>query len=368
MVKPKVLIVGKLPPPYYGPAVATQIILNSELKHKFDLIHLKTTVNQSISDFGSFSFGKLLKNIRIYFRLISLLIKHKPDLCLIPISQSTPGFVKDSIFILLSSLFGAKVVLQLRGSNFQNWMAASTQLVRSYIRYCFRQSEGMIVLGEKLKDLFEGYYKKEQIFVVPNGCDLDIQPNKPQDDIIRLLYFANFHPAKGIKEVLEAIAILKAKGIGGFTLKAVGAWNNSVFEQECKQLVEEKQLPVEFRLPTSGDEKWNFFGESDIFLFTPNKPEGHPWVIVEALAAGLPIISTDQGAITESVLDGKNGFIVKSNSPQAIAKQIQLLIDDKNLREKFGAKSKQHYIENFTESNMVENLSKVFNHIISIKN
>jgi len=62
--------------------------------------------------------------------------------------------------------------------------------------------------------------------------------------------------------------------------------------------------------PVVGTQKFELLSSSDIFVFpTYYPPEGHPWVIVEALAAGLPIISTDQGAITESVFHGvrKNG-------------------------------------------------------------
>ena len=58
MGKKTVLIVGKLPPPYIGPAVATNIILNSTLKEEFDLLHLNTKVNQSIDDFGKGGLGK----------------------------------------------------------------------------------------------------------------------------------------------------------------------------------------------------------------------------------------------------------------------------------------------------------------------
>ena len=49
MAKPKVLILGKLPPPYIGPAVAAKIILNSKLKDSFKLIHLDTSDHRDIS-------------------------------------------------------------------------------------------------------------------------------------------------------------------------------------------------------------------------------------------------------------------------------------------------------------------------------
>ena len=79
MSKPKVIIVGKLPPPYIGPAVATKILLNSSLSDEFELLHLNTTINKTVEDFGKAGFSKVLKNLAVYFRLIKMLTKEKDE-------------------------------------------------------------------------------------------------------------------------------------------------------------------------------------------------------------------------------------------------------------------------------------------------
>jgi len=78
------------------------------------------------------------------------------------------------------------------------------------------------------------------------------------------------------------------------------------------------------------------------------------------MAAGLPIISTDRGAIVESVRDEENGFIVKAGSPSDIAAKLELLLSDELLRERMGASGRKKYEENFTEEKMVQNLSLAF--------
>lgn len=364
MDRAKVLIVGKLPPPYIGPAVATNIILNSSLKDEFDLIHLNTKVNETIDDFGKGGFSKLIKNIKIYFKLFKQLKNSKPNLILIPISQTTLGFLKDSIFILIASLFRTKILLQLRGSNFKNWMNSATSLTNKYVRYCFNKTEGMIVLGKNLRYLFEDYYSRNKIYVVPNGCDLSFPKSNISSSKIQLLYFANFLPSKGIKEVLQALVILKSKGIESFEMTAVGAWDNEEYKNECIDVLEGSDVVVNFHKPKSGDEKRQTFANADVFLFTPNGPEGHPWVIVEAMAAGLPIISTNQGAIVESVINNKNGFIVSENNPSEIADKLEQLICNEEFRDSFSLNSKKFYLENFTEAAMVKNLSSTFNSVL----
>ncbi|CAI8337539.1 MAG: Spore coat protein SA [Owenweeksia sp. TMED14] len=82
------------------------------------------------------------------------------------------------------------------------------------------------------------------------------------------------------------------------------------------------------------------------------------------MAAGLPIISTDQGAIIESVIDGENGFIVAPNSPEQIAEKLKLLIRNKEMLKEMAAKSKKFHTEKFSEERMVENFSAVFDNVL----
>lgn len=94
-------------------------------------------------------------------------------------------------------------------------------------------------------------------------------------------------------------------------------------------------------------------------------PEGHPWVIVEAMANSLPIVATNQGAIIESVIDGKNGFIVPAENPRAIAEKLETLLIDEIKRKEFSSYSKMQYNTYFTEEKMVENLEKVFSNCLN---
>jgi glycosyltransferase involved in cell wall biosynthesis len=363
MPEKKVLILGKLPPPYMGPAIATEIILKSSLKNYFELIHLDTRVNEDLTNIGKWSFKKFFASIGMYFKMAQLLGRHKPDLVLIPFSQDTMPFIKDSFFILLSKIYGRKVLLHLRGSNFLGWISKTSSLTKWYVKKVIRLSDGVIVLGKNLRYLFRDYLSEEKIFVVPNGADFRF-PSRTGTSF-RILYFANLLRAKGVEDLLKAIKILTEKGQTGFQADVVGSWRNSVFEKECKAIVSENHLPVIFHEPASGEKKMLFFSNADVFVFTPREPEGHPWVIVEAMAAGLPVISTDKGAIVESIKNGENGFIVPVSSPESIAARLAELMNDKDLRARMGNESRKLYADNFTEEKMVSNLRDVFQKVIS---
>lgn len=362
-LKSTILILGKLPPPLMGPAIATQIILKSSLKEEFQLIHLDTRMNKEVATMGRWSFSKMIRSIGIYFEFISLIRKHQPEVILVPISQTTMGFFKDAPFIWLGKLLGKKVLVQLRGSNFKNWLNIAGRFVNHFVKTTLKKCVGVIVLGNNLKHLFNDYFDEEQIYVVPNGANYQLE--KKVDKELTILYLANFLPSKSFDDILEAVILLKEKGITNFKLNAAGAWDNDSFKQKCLTIIKVHELTnVKLFPPQSGSDKMQLFANADAFVFCPKMPEGHPWVIVEAMANSLPIVATDQGAIIESVKDGENGFIVPSESPEVIAEKLELMINNDVLRKQFALRSKQQYLDNFTEAKMVDNLSKMLNQIL----
>ena len=363
MIKPKVLLLGKLPPPYIGPSIATEILLKSGLNQYFELIHLDTKVNENIHAFGKWNLGKVVKNFNLYARIRHLLKVHQPDLVLIPISQTTTGFFKDSLFILICRFFHVKVLLQLRGSNFKTWISHSSYLNKRYVKWVLHKTAGIIVLGENLKQLFFDYYPANRIFVVPNGGDYMIPEKKKQGEC-KVLYLANLLGSKGIEDVFKAIELLQSQTTIKYSVDLVGAWYNKEEERRCLDIKEKGNLPINIHTPKGLDEKFNFLANADIFVFPPREPEGHPWCIIEAMASGLPVISTNQGAIIESVKEGLNGFIIESNNPVQLAEKIKYLMENPEQRKKMGEAGRSIYLANFTEKKMVERLTNVFNQLI----
>jgi glycosyltransferase involved in cell wall biosynthesis len=146
-----------------------------------------------------------------------------------------------------------------------------------------------------------------------------------------------------------------------------GAWYEPALKQEIETFLRNHpQLPVRWLGPLKGQEKQAALTSADIFLFpTYYPPEGHPWVIVEAMAAGLPVISTNQGAILESVEDGINGFIVAKQNPAELADRAIELIQDAGRRRAMGRESRRLYEERFTEERMVANLARAFRAVLT---
>jgi glycosyltransferase involved in cell wall biosynthesis len=369
-MKKKIIFLGKLPPPYIGPAVATRIILNSKLKDDFELIHLDLSDHRDINTLGNFDFTNFYLAFKQYFNLIRLILKHKPHLVYIPVGQTTVSYIRDSIFILLARLFRRKVVCHLRGGNFKNWFDSANSFVKWWVRYVHRKISAQIVLGNNLRHLFNWLIPDERIFVVPNGGNYKFPPVKKSGNNIHVLYLSNLIRTKGVLEVLRAAVIInESEKIKNIKFLFAGNWQDNETRIDFEDiLAKHPHLPVEVIGSVQGEEKLWLLASVDIFVFPTFYPhEGHPWVIVEAMAAGLPIISTDHGAIVESVVDKKNGFLVEKKNPQQIADKIIYLIENPEVRHQMEIESINRYKENFSEEKMVERLQKVFEEAMDLR-
>lgn len=362
--KPVILLLGKIPPPWIGPAIATQHILASGLNTHFHILHQDTRLNREVSGIGKWHWQKPLRQAAQIGGLTWKILRYRPELVWIPISQSTGGFLKDSLFIATSRLLGCRVLLHLRGSDFRNWLNRSSQWTGRYVRFILHRCRGVIVLGECLRHLFEGFFPLNRIFVVPNGAEYVFPAKSRNSENVRILYLANLMASKGIEDVIEAVSLLVQRGFSGFQLDVVGAWAENDLKVKVLDFVDNRGLPVTIHASASGNKKSQFFADADIFVFPPRAPEGHPWVIVEALAAGLPVVTTDQGAIKESVIHGENGFLVPVENPEAIALKLQDLIGDVETRRRMGEYSRVLYQKMFSESVMVRRLKETLNKVM----
>lgn len=92
----------------------------------------------------------------------------------------------------------------------------------------------------------------------------------------------------------------------------------------------------------------DLYYNADVFVFPPIWDEGFGIPPVEAMAAGVPVVATKSGAISETVRDGKTGFLVNKNDPRALAEAILTLLTNDNLRQTMGKASRKWAHEQFT--------------------
>jgi glycosyltransferase involved in cell wall biosynthesis len=104
----------------------------------------------------------------------------------------------------------------------------------------------------------------------------------------------------------------------------------------------------------------------DVFVLSSHS-EAHPLTILEAMAAGKPVVATDVGGNAESVVDGETGFIVPPNDPQALLEPVKRLIGDPALAARMGARGRERVTREFSVEKMIRETEAVYESFVPFR-
>jgi glycosyltransferase involved in cell wall biosynthesis len=104
----------------------------------------------------------------------------------------------------------------------------------------------------------------------------------------------------------------------------------------------------------------------DVFVL-PSLWEGMPNAILEAMAAGLPVVATAVGGTPEVVADGKTGLLVPSHNPAAMAEAMERLLRSPDLRHRMGQAGREQVLQHFTVERMVAQTQKLYQQLLAAK-
>lgn len=366
--KKQTLIIGPLPPPYHGVAVMIESLVEGLRKRNgFDFVHLNTQDPKKNKNFGRFTLRNSWFALKNIFRLSKSLIKEEIGVVYVPISQNFWGFARDSIFVLISGLlFRRKVIIHLHGGYFKTFYQNGSRLRKRYMEFVFKHVDRGIVLGHCLKHVLGDVLPEDKIDVVYNGIDVkpldEIENQREKNGKFKILFAGVLEESKGFFDLIKAVPTL-TRYYPNIEVLIAGRWEDNSLKDRVTSHIRENNLEEKIRFlgVVAGDKKIKLFKSSDLFVLPTYffLGEGQPVVILEAMAAKLPVITTDRGSIKEMITDGQNGFIISPRSPHQIAEKIAILIEDRKLREEMGEKNHKKVKERFTLDGYVDGVMKV---------
>jgi glycosyltransferase involved in cell wall biosynthesis len=199
---------------------------------------------------------------------------------------------------------------------------------------------------------------RKHIRVIPNGIDLELFDREEQVNIRRkynlpndrpiILFAGRMERRKGIhlcKEIVTAI-------LERFEVSFVFAG------QDLFNYMSDTLLPYWNDKKLKGSVHYvgkldltsirSFLRQSEIFLL-PSLWENCPYSCLEAMAAGVAVLSTDQGGMPELIRDGENGLLAQNGNAGSYVSGLARLIEDKNLRQRLGARARQTIEQSYTD-------------------
>ena len=311
-----------------GSEVAKQL---KQLKVDYNMIPLnRTSINP-------------LKDISLFYSLISLIKTEKPDYLFF-------YTVKPVIYGSLAALFyrQAEVVSMISGLGYaftesNGWRKVLQLLVTSLYRLAL--SRNKLIFFQNPDD--QNYFVKKKIVsrrkavrVNGSGVNIDHFSDTPfPEGPVSFLLIARMLIEKGIAEYIEAARIIKNK-YPDIIFRMVG-WafddNPSAIEQK-KVEVWQKEGIVEIFGET--DDVRPFIAEAGVYVL-PSYREGTPRTVLEAMAMGRAIITSDAPGCRETVVEGANGFLVPIKNSIALAEAMEKFILEPELIRKMGVESRK---------------------------
>jgi len=268
------------------------------------------------------------------------------------------------ISLLLKWQYKLPYIVSLRGSDVPEYNVRFSLLykfLKPLIKLIWKKSSAVIANSQGLKDLALKTMPEKEIGIIYNGIDTEqFKPQaKEKSDEFKILSTSRLIPRKGIKYlILAAGQLIKKNKQIKIVLVSEGDEKEELENLAGRLGISEN---VQFAGSVDHAKISEFYNQADAFVMT-SLNEGMSNTMLEALASGLPIISTETGGAKELVQDGINGFLICMKNSEDLAEKISRLMANDGLRERMALESRK-IAEKMSWKNVAEEYFKTYQKI-----
>lgn len=356
-----------------GPAVIVAELMRGLDKSKFEQVLVTGYCDETEADYldevatdikatriaGLGRSVSLPADLKSFIQLINLIKEFKPDV--IHTHTAKAGVLGRLASILAGK--GAVRVHTFHGHLLHGYFSpAKTQIVIAIEKWFAKATTTLIAVGNKVRDdlLAAGIGKQSQYKVFFPGLHapkvIDKSSARAQLNLEPLKIYCTFvgrlTQIKRPDRLMDVAAEMKARGAN---IHFLVAGEGELFESS-KSRSENQSLPMTFLGWRKNIDE--ILAASDIAILTSDN-EGIPLTLIQAAFAGLPIVSTDVGSISDAVVDQSNGYLTQLGVT-SMADALEKLLRDEKLRELMGTSGKTRAHELFSLEKMLQDHSDLY--------
>lgn len=205
--------------------------------------------------------------------------------------------------------------------------------------------------------------QNKKSYIVENGLNFNeyIPLLKKNDKILQVVYVSRICSKKGFEEFIVAWSILKYKGPKKLLIVGPDELNGQI-----QKLAADLGLIDEITFTGAANNILELLQDSQIGVF-PSHKEGLPIALLEKMSMALPIVVSDIPELTNIIIDGENGLIFKKGNAIDLAKKIDMLLFDTDLRTRLGNNARKTVIEKFSKNNEIQEITRIYHLIYNLK-
>ena len=349
-------------PPFIGNSLNVKVFVDELIKNN----HNVEIIDLSKKSFSSgASIGRVFQILKI---LIQVFKKRKnKDIIYLTVAESFAGNIRDIfIYIICFSNLKRTIIHMLGGARMNSILDPNNGLQFKINKFFLSKLSTIVVEGQSQFNTFLNVAQKEKINIIPNFAEdfLFINESKIYEKFkemspLKILFLSNMLYGKGYLELIDAYKSLPSIKRNQISLDFAGGFDSKK-EKNCflEKIINEKQ--VTYHGSVKGENKKQLYHEAHIFCLPTYYPyEGQPFSIVEAMAAGDVIITTNHSGIGYIFKNGINGVEVKKKSVSSLTQSLESILSNTNQLLTFALTNRKEANEKYTQENYLNKIMKV---------
>ncbi len=304
-----------------------------------------------------------------YIRYYRLLKKEQFDIVHINTSYNLKSYFRDSIFTLISKMLKVKTVVYWHGWRWDFEQKIARKIL-PFFHFTFGKADAMICLANEFLDRLKSYGYNKPVYlettvvedIIMNHTNGTVSANalasKNGNKVI--LFLSRVEKAKGIYETIDSFQSLQSK-YPHLILNIAGTGSEL---ESVKQYVAENNVQrVNFLGWIDGKQKAHALHDSDIFVLA-SYSEGMPICVLEAMASGKSVVTTDVGGIKDFFEDGQMGLKVKVKDTVDLEQKFEKLLSNPELMENIGKYNADYAKKRFSAIQVAKRLESIYEDVI----
>ena len=357
----RLLYVVQMPPPLHGVAVMNQRVVDSaRINRGIDARVLSFRSSVDLDELGRLQLVKLARLLRLFAAFTIELFRFRPQAVYLAPVPAGSAFLRDALLLGFARALGVRRIAHLHGVGVGAASAAHGWLYR------------LAFGGAEVIDLSPGVGGTEWRHLQAELGARHCVPNALTPDVHRALVCARAAPrdrGTAPPELLFLSTAFESKGIL-VLLDALLQQRSALRCHVVGQIPEALRQPIEQRIsampaqvsvtlhgPLLGEAKFRRLLAADLFVH-PTLNDYFPLVVLEAMAAGLPIIASRVGALPE-MLEGEAGYLIEPADVPALALALAELLDQPCRRVALGQRARQRYLQHYAPEGFDNRMRKV---------
>lgn len=281
---------------------------------------ISTRVYDTETSNGSGLRWLLLAILQTISGVVRFPLRRRPDLVHVHTAHQF-SFYRATFYVLFSRyVWRVPVVLHVHGSSFDEFLNSDRVIPNVFQRLGFDAASHVIVLSDYWRELVKTETVTETVTTVPNAVDPDSYSNSFDQTMPTIVFISNLSKRKGTAVFAKAIAALLEQR-DDVMVQVAGSGP----EADRIKTLEVKHDQFHYHGYVTEAEKRSLLAKGSIFVL-PSYAEGLPIAILEAMAAGNAIVSTDVGSVPEVVTEDRGG-VIEPGDPEALVEELNSLCE-----------------------------------------